>query len=76
LIHAAATFITLTLNEPSKRNKNRRNVKFWEISSGKYVLENKFWKIRMQKQISSRRKEVSKIAETGTNYYYYYYYYY
>ena len=28
LIYAAATFITQTLNEPSKRNKNRRNVKF------------------------------------------------
>ena len=43
---------TQTLNEPSKRIKNIRNVKFW--------------KIRMQKQISSWRKELSIIAETGT----------
>jgi hypothetical protein len=43
LIYAAATIITQTLNEPGKRIKNRRNVKFW--------------KIRMQKQISSWRKE-------------------
>jgi hypothetical protein len=52
LIYSAATIMTQTLNEPSKRNKNRRNVKFW--------------KIRMQKQISSPRKELSIIAETGT----------
>ena len=45
LIYAAATIITQTLNEPSKRNKYRRNVKFW--------------KIRIQKQISSWRKELS-----------------
>jgi hypothetical protein len=38
LIYAAATIMTQTLNEPSKRNENRRNVKFW--------------KIRMRKQIS------------------------
>ena len=44
--------MTQKLNEPSKRSKNRRNVKFW--------------KIRMQKQISSWRKEISVIAETGT----------
>ena len=50
-IYAAATIITQTLNEPSKKNKYRRNVKFW--------------KIRMQKQISSWRKELSIIAETG-----------
>ena len=43
LIYAAATIITQTLNEPGKRINNRRNVKFW--------------KIRMQKQISSWRKE-------------------
>ena len=47
LIYAAATIITQTLNEPGKRSNNRRNVKFW--------------KIRMQKQISSWRKEVSII---------------
>jgi len=52
LIHAAATIMTQTLNELSKRSKNRRDVKFW--------------KIRMQKQISSWRKELSIIAETGT----------
>ena len=52
LIYAAATIITQTLNELGKRNKNRRKVKFW--------------KIRMQKQISSWRKELSIIAETGT----------
>ena len=44
--------MTQTMNEPSKRSKNRRNVKFW--------------KIRMQKQISSWRKKLSIIAETGT----------
>jgi hypothetical protein len=42
LIYAAATIITLTMNEPSKRSKNRKNVKFWNI--------------RMQKHISSWRK--------------------
>jgi len=52
LIYAAATIMTQTLNEPSKRGKNRRNVKLW--------------KIRMQKQISSWRRELSIIAETGT----------
>ena len=52
LIYASATIMTLTLNEPSKRSKNRRNVKFW--------------KIRMKKQINSWRKELSVIAETGT----------
>jgi hypothetical protein len=39
LIYAAATIVTQTLNEPSKINKNRRIIQFW--------------KIRMQKQISS-----------------------
>ena len=39
LIYAAATIMTQALNEPSKRSKNRRNIKFW--------------KLRMQKQISS-----------------------
>jgi len=39
--------MTQKLNEPSKRSKNRRNVK-------------------LQKQISSWRKEISVIAETGT----------
>jgi lactate dehydrogenase-like 2-hydroxyacid dehydrogenase len=52
LIYAAATIITLTMNEPSKRRKNRRNVKFWKKG--------------MHKQTSSRRKELSIIAETGT----------
>jgi len=52
LIYVAATIMTQTLNEPSKRSKNRRDVKFW--------------KIRMQKQISSWRKELPIIAETGT----------
>jgi len=52
LIYAAATIITQTLNEPSKRTKNRGKVKFW--------------KIRRQKQISSLRKELSITAETGT----------
>jgi hypothetical protein len=54
LIHAAATIMTQTLNEPSKRSKNRTNVKFW--------------KIRMQKQISSWREELSITAEAGTGY--------
>jgi len=40
------------LNEPNKRSKNRRDVKFW--------------KIRMQKKINSWRKELSIIAEIGT----------
>jgi uncharacterized protein HemX len=52
LIYAAGTIMTQTMNEPSKRNKNRRNVKLW--------------KIRIQKEISSWRKELSTIAETGT----------
>jgi hypothetical protein len=52
LIYAAATIITLIMNEPSKRSKNRKNVKFW--------------KIRMQKQVSSSRKELSITDETGT----------
>ena len=43
--------MTKTLNEPNKRSKNRRDVKFW--------------KIRIQKEISSWRKELSIIAETG-----------
>jgi len=42
LIYAAATIITQILNEPGKRTKNRRNIKFW--------------KIKMQKQISGWRK--------------------
>jgi len=37
---------------PVKKNKTRRNVKFW--------------KVRMQKQISNWRKELSILAETGT----------
>ena len=37
---------------PVKKNKTRINVKFW--------------KIRMQKQISNWRKELSTLAETGT----------
>jgi len=52
LIYAAATIMTQILDEPNKRSKNRRDVKFW--------------KIRMQKQISSWRKELSIIAEIGT----------
>jgi len=43
--------MTQTLNEPSKRSKNR---------------DVKFWKIRLQKQINSWRKELSIIAETDT----------
>jgi len=31
LIYAAATIMTQTLNEPSKRSKNRTDVKFWKI---------------------------------------------
>jgi signal transduction histidine kinase len=31
LIYAAATIMTQTLNEPSKRSKNRRNIQFWKI---------------------------------------------
>ena len=54
LIYATATIITQTLNEPGKKIKNKSNVKFW--------------KIRMQKQISNWRKELSIIAETGTGF--------
>jgi hypothetical protein len=50
LIYDAATIMTQTLNEPSKRSENRRNTKFW--------------KVRMLKKISSWRKELSIIAET------------
>jgi len=50
LISAAATIMKQTLNEPSKRSKNRRNVKFW--------------KIKMHKQINSWRKVLSIIDET------------
>ena len=52
LIYAVATIITETMNQTSKRCKNRRN-------------EN-FLKIRMQRQISNWRKEISIFAETGT----------
>ena len=31
LIFAAATIMTQTLNEPSERNKNRRDIKSWKI---------------------------------------------
>jgi hypothetical protein len=31
LIYPAATIMTQTLNEPSKRRKNRSNVKLWKI---------------------------------------------
>jgi len=44
----AATVMTQTLNVPSKRSKNRRDVKFWKIG--------------MQKQTSSWRKELSIIT--------------
>jgi hypothetical protein len=51
LIHAATKIIKLIMNEPSKRRKYRKNIKFW--------------KIRIQKQIRSWVKELSVIAETG-----------
>jgi len=53
LIYATATIITQTLNEPSKKNKTRRNVNFR--------------KTRMQKQIRNWRKELLILAETGTD---------
>jgi len=34
LIYTAATIMTQTLSEPSKRSKNRRDVKFWKIRCG------------------------------------------
>lgn len=52
LIYAAATVITVTMDQSSKRWKNRKH-------------EN-FWKIRMQRQINNWRKEVSILTETGT----------
>jgi len=51
LIYTATTIMT-QMGPANKRSKNRRDVKFW--------------KIRMQKQISSWRKELSIITETGT----------
>lgn len=52
MIHAAATIITETMNQPSKTGKNRRNENFWTI--------------RMHRQISNRRKGISIPAEIGT----------
>jgi hypothetical protein len=52
LVYSVATLVTQAVNQQSKRGKNRRN-------------EN-FQKIRIQGQISSCRKEISTIAETGT----------
>jgi hypothetical protein len=52
LIYAAATLVTEAVNQHSKRGKNRRN--------------GNFWKIRIQRQISNWRKEISIIAQTGT----------
>jgi hypothetical protein len=52
LIYAAAAVITETVNQPSKCSKNRRNENFWEI--------------RMERQISNWRKEISILAEMGT----------
>jgi hypothetical protein len=43
LMYAAATIVTQTMNQPSKRSKHRRN--------------KHFWKIRMQRHISNWRKE-------------------
>ena len=31
LIYTTGAIMTQTLNKPSKRSKNRRNVKFWKI---------------------------------------------
>jgi hypothetical protein len=36
-IYAAATIMTQSLNEPNKRNKNRRNVKFWKRRTKKQI---------------------------------------
>jgi len=52
LIYAVTTIITEAMNKPNKRCKNRRN--------------GNFWKIRMQKQISTWRKVRSIFAENGT----------
>jgi len=52
LIYAAATIITQTLNEPSKKKQNLKNCK---------VLENK--NAETNKQLE---KELSILAETGT----------
>jgi len=51
-IYAAGTIMGQTMNQPSKRSKNRRN--------------KNFWKMRMQRQIRNWRKELSIMAETGT----------
>jgi len=33
LIYAAATIMSQTLNEPSKKGKTRRNLKFWKLNA-------------------------------------------
>jgi len=52
LIYAAATIMTQTINEPGKRSKIRRNIMFW--------------KIPMQKQIRSWRKDLPILPEIRT----------
>jgi len=37
LIYTAATIMTQTLNETSKRSKYRRDVKFWKIRKQKQI---------------------------------------
>jgi hypothetical protein len=52
LIYAAATVITDRVTQPSKTMKNRR------------IRD--FWKIRIQKQINRRRKDLSILTEPGS----------
>jgi hypothetical protein len=51
LIYAAATVITEKVTKLGKTIKSRRN--------------KNFWKIRIQRQISNRRKELSILVESG-----------
>jgi aromatic ring-opening dioxygenase catalytic subunit (LigB family) len=52
LIYAATTVITERITEPGKKVKNRRN--------------KDSWKIRIQRQISNWRKELSILIESGS----------
>jgi hypothetical protein len=51
LIYAAATVITERITKPGKKVKNRRN--------------KDSWKIRIQRQISNWRRELSILTESG-----------
>jgi hypothetical protein len=52
LIYVAATVITERITKPGKKVKNRRN--------------KDSWKIRIQREISSWRRELSILIESGS----------